>query len=54
MSASVRTFKKPGGRNNLYSIFKGFFCANVHFEAKLSKVVGEEVDPSFYVGPGFF
>ena len=32
---------------------RGFFCANVHFKAKPSKVVGEDIDPSFDVGPGF-
>ena len=54
MSGSVRILKKHGGGENTHSVFKVFFCANVHFESKPSKVIVKEVDPSFYVGPGFF
>ena len=32
---------------------RDFYFANVHFEAKPSKVVGEEGDSFFDVGPGF-
>ena len=53
MSVSVCALKKPGGGKNIYSVRKVFLFANVHFEAKPSKVVGKEGDPSFDVGPGF-
>ena len=43
--------KKPGCRENTHSVFEGFFCANVHFEAKPIKVVGKEGDTSFNVCP---
>ena len=36
-----------------FSIRGGFFCANVHFEAKPSEVIKKEGDPFFDVGPGF-
>ena len=45
--------KKHGGGGNTHSVFEVFFCANVHFEAKPSKVIGKEGDPFFNVGPGF-
>ena len=31
----------------MYSVLRDFYCANVHFEPKLSKVVGEEGDYYF-------
>ena len=53
VSGNVRALKKPGDRKNTHTVFEGFFCANVYFEAKPRKVVGEEGDPSFDVGPEF-
>ena len=53
MISSVCVLKKHGGGENMHSVFKGFFCANVHFKAKSRKVVGKEGDPFFGVGPGF-
>ena len=50
---SVRVLKKPGGGENMHSVFEGFFCAYVHFKDKSSKVVGKEGDPFFDVGPVF-
>ena len=40
------------GRIRIQSL-RGFFCTNVHFEAKPRKVVREEGDPFLYVGTGF-
>ena len=53
MNGSVCVLKKPGGGKNTHSVFEGFFCANMYFEAKLIEVIGKEGGPSFYVGPGF-
>ena len=53
VSGSVRVLKKPGGGENTHSVLEVFLCANVHFKAKPSKVVGNEGDPFFDVGPGF-
>ena len=54
MSGSVVVLKKPGGGENTHSVFKVFFSVPMFvFEAKPRKVVGEEGDPSFDVGPEF-
>ena len=45
--------KKPGCGKRMHPVFRDFFCANVHFEAKLREVVGEEGHYFFYVGPVF-
>ena len=53
VSGSVCVLNKPRGGVNTHSLFEGFFCAKVHFEAKPSKVIRKEGDPFFDVGPGF-
>ena len=53
MGGSVLVLEKPGGGKITHSVFKVFFCANVHFKAEPSKVIGKEGDPFFDVGPGF-
>ena len=53
VSGIFRMLKKPGGGENTHSVLEVFLCANVHFKAKPSKVVGNEGDPFFDVGPGF-
>ena len=53
VSGKVCALKETGGGKKMHSVFEGFFRANVHFDAKPSKVVREEGDPFFDVGPGF-
>ena len=52
-SGKVCALKETGVGKKTHSVFEVFFCANVNFEAKLRKVVREEVDPFFDVDPGF-
>ena len=54
VSGSIPVLKKPGGGGEIcIQSSRGFFCANVHFNAKPRKVIRKEGDPSLDVGTGF-
>ena len=53
MSGSVCVLKKPGGGENMHSVFEVFFHAGVHLKSEPRKVVGKDGNTFFNVSPRF-